>query len=77
MWVHILVDQGLGELVSALLDCVLLFDLMLSLPGLRSDHLLNALELNGFLLLLSFLLFDPSLLSHSLNISIRRLLPFL
>ena len=77
MRVHILVDEGLGELVSTLLDRVLLFDLMLSLSGLRSDHLLNTLEFKVFLLLLSLLLFDPCLFGHSLNISIRRLLPFL
>ena len=77
MRVHIFVDQGLGEFVGTLLDRVLLFDLMLSLPALRRDHLLNALELKVFLLLLSLLLFDPSLFGHGLNISIRRLLPFL
>lgn len=77
MRVHIFVDQGLSELVGALLDCVFLLDLMLSFPALRSDHPLNTLELKVFLLLLSLLLFDPSLFGHGLNISIRRLLPFL
>ena len=71
MRVHVLVDQGLSQFVSAFFDGVLLFDLVLSFPSFCIYHLLNALELVVFLLLLSFLLFHPCLFGDGLNISIR------